>query len=402
MLNKLIHRFIRPRHYWRDLGFDELTELYTSMMFRSLAVSLVAIFIPVYLYQNGAEVYQIFLFYTVLFAAHLLMCVPAALMIGKIGPKHTILVSYIFQAISMMGLIALNEPGAAMYLIAVTFGICMALFFTAFHTDFSKVKHSDHGGKEVSWIFIMQRLGAILGPIVGGIVAFIFGSQYIFLVALVLLFVGLIPLFLTKEPTRTNQTLDFKNFNIRKIKWDLISAGASTVEGTISVIVWPLFVGIFVFKDNPYIQLGSVASISVIASIIIARSFGKLVDDRKGRNLLRFGATSNALVHMFRPFANGFPSVLAINLVNEGVTLAYTLPYTKGVYDAADDHPGFRIVYLCALETVGAFTRLTFYAFATLAAFFYGASNSFFFVVFTVGALSSLVIMTERFRALGK
>lgn len=400
MFQKLLKRFIRPRHYWRDVNFDELTELYTSMVFRSLAIGLVGIFVPIYLYQHGSPVWEILFFYMIAFTAQLIASIMAAFIIARIGPKHTILLSYVFQAIGMLGLISLDRQDLPLSLIAITLGIATALFFTAFHVDFSKIKHTEHGGKEVGWMYIMQKVGAIAGPILGGLIAYKFGSQYIFVVALGLLCIGMLPLLATSEPIKIKQKLDFRNLTIKSIKTDLISFSALALENSITLVVWPLFVGVLVFRDNPYIQLGSVASISIIASLVIARAIGNMIDKNKGRRLLQFGAISNAVLHLFRPFANGFSSVLALNIVNEGVTIAYTMPYVKGLYDAADDLQGHRIVYICTLETMGAAARAIFYGAATLLAFSYGNSRVFFFGLFLVGSLASLVIMKERFRAL--
>ncbi|MGI9027938.1 MAG: MFS transporter [Candidatus Saccharimonadales bacterium] len=400
MFQKLFKRFIRRRHYWREVSFDELTELYTSMMFRSLAIGLVGIFIPIYLYQHGSPVWEILFFYMTVYTAHVIFSIVSAFVIARIGPKHTILLSYVFLAISMIGLISLYRLNLPLYTIAISFGIANALFFTAFHTDFSKIKHTEHGGKEVGWMYIMQKVGTIIGPILGGIIAYFFGSQYIFMVALGMLCVGILPLLFTAEPVKTKQKLDFRHLTVKSIKFDLISYSAFSLETSITMVVWPLFIGVLVFRDNPYIQLGSVASISIIASLLIARAIGGLIDNRQGRQLLRFGAILNAVLHLFRPFTGGYSSALAVNIANEGVTIAYTMPYTKGLYDAADDHPGHRIVYICTLETAGAATRVLFYGLASMAAMFYDDGRGLFFGLFAVGALASLVIMKERFRAL--
>lgn len=400
MLNKFFRRFIQRRHYWRDVNFDELTELYTSMMFRSLAIGLVGIFIPLYLYQNGSPVWQILFFYMVMFTSQLISSPLSALIIARIGPKHTILISYIFQALSMIGLISLYDHNLPIYLIALTSGLSNALFFTAFHVDFSKIKHTEHGGKEVGWMYIMQKAGAVVGPILGGVIALVFGSQYIFLAALVMLSIGILPLFFTAEPMLVKQKLDFNKLKIEDIKTDLGVYSAVVLENSISLIIWPLFVGVIVFQDNPYLQLGSVASLSIIAALLTARAIGALIDKKKGRTLLRYGASANAILHLLRPFSSGYSSVLAINVINEAVTVAYTIPFTKGMYDAADQLPGHRIVYICTLEAMGSFVRLIFYGLASLVAFSYGDSRLFFFGLFAVGSVASLVIMKEKFAAL--
>ena len=45
MFNQLVHNFMKPRHFWRKIDMSELSELYASMLFRSLALSLVGLFV---------------------------------------------------------------------------------------------------------------------------------------------------------------------------------------------------------------------------------------------------------------------------------------------------------------------------------------------------------------------
>lgn len=398
MLEKLIHAISGNRHRFRHMTFDELSELYTSMMLRSLAMSMAGIFIPIYLYQHHYEIWQIFLFYLIALIAQLICVFPIAKLIGRIGPKHTILLSYFFQIANMFGLIFIDKLHPAI-VIPIVFGIANVLFFSAFHTDFSKVKHSAHGGSEIGWLYIMERVGAVLGPLVGGLVAYLFAPEYTFAVSIFLLLIASLPLFMTNEPVRLHQKLDFKKLKLKDIKSDLLSYGFFSVEVPVSVVVWPLFAGVIVFKDNPYIQLGSILSISVVLSIVLARMIGKTVDNKQGRRLLRLNASLNALLHAFRAFTNGYPMALAINIVNEGVTAGYRMPYMKGMYDAADDHPGSRIVYIAVMEATSMSFRIIFFTFAMILAYFM-SGRGLFTVLFLVGTLVSLLIMLERFPAL--
>lgn len=400
MLRKLLNRLIAPRHYWRDIGFDQLGELYTSIMFRTLAMSLINIFVPIYLYQLGFALWEIFMFFVVLHAVNSVMGIAAAYLIAKVGPKHTMLASYVCQTVTMFLLVSLPEQQWPLSLIAFAYGLTNAFFFTAFHVDFSKVKHREHGGKELGWMISMEKVGAVLGPIVGGVVGFIFGAQYIFAAAILLLFVGIVPLFLTQEPTATNQKLDFKGLNFKDIKYDIFSWASMLVENTSMIIVWPLFLAIFVFSNNPYIQVGAITSLSVFVSLFLARMIGRTIDKNKGRQLLRFGAIVNAILHLFRPFTGGFPAALGINLASEVATPAYRMPLVKGFYDAADDLPGRRIVYIALVESFGNFSKALFFLIFGVLAFYVTNQKIFFTAIFFFAAFISLGIMLERYKAL--
>lgn len=399
MIDKILKSFFWKRHRFRHMTFDELSELYSSMMLRSLAMSMAGIFIPIYLYQHGYEVWRILFFYALVFSAQFIFVKPVAYLIALVGPKHTILISYLLQVISMTGLIYIQYLPSYL-MIAFVFGLSNIAFFIAFNVGFSKVKHSSTAGKEVGWSYVMERSGAVLGPVVGGLVAFVFAPQYTFAVSIIILLLAAVPLFLTKEPVQTRQKLNFTKLKVSKVKRDAISYSALGVETTVSMVVWPLFLGVIVFRDNPYVQLGLITSISIAVSFVAAQAIGRIVDNKRGRPLLRFNAVVNAVLHLFRPFTLGFATALAVNLVNDGVTPGYRMPYLKGMYDAADDHPGFRIVYMATLELFSTLSRAMFFVVAAFAAYSVQTDRLFFAGLFTIGALASLLIMTERYKAL--
>lgn len=399
MIEKFLKPFFWNHHRFRHMTFDELSELYTSSMLRSLAMSMAGIFIPIYLYQHGFAVWEIFAFYCATFALSSIVAVPLAYLIAAIGPKHVILASYFLQIITLLGLIYI-ERVPSYFLLAVPFSLASLMYFLPYHIDFSKVKHKRKSGQEVGWGYIMERLGAVGGPLIGGLVAYLFAPEYVFVVAIAVLLAGWIPLFFSTEPVRTRQKISFSGFRLRKIKFDLLSQSFFTIETAVSMVVWPFFIGLFVFKDQPYVQIGIITSISIGVSIFAARIIGKIVDEKKGRTLLRFSATANAGLHLVRPFTNGFANALAINIANDTVTPGYRMPYIKGWYDAADYHPGYRIVYMTVVEISGTLSRSIFFGLAALGAYFITADKLFFGVLFATGALASLLIMLERYPAL--
>ncbi len=400
MLQKLIRRFLGHRHYWRDIGFDELSELYTSMMFRSMAQSIVGIFIPIYLYKLGYEIAAIFLFFAWVYIFWQMAAIAGAWIVARVGPKHSMLMSHFLIVASMAMLVSLGSVGWPLILIALFFGASNGLFFLAFHIDFSKVKHSKHGGKEVGWMFVMQKTGLALGPIIGGVVAYFFGAQYIFLVSIILLFLGTLPLLSTAEPIKTRQFINFSALPIRRVSRDIFSHAAQGTEALIQLTVWPFFIALIIFPESPYINLGFITSVSVVIAFLASRSIGVLIDKQKGRQLLRLGATANAGLHIFRPYANSLPAAFGINMLSEAISPMFRMPYFKGMYDAADDYPGSRIVYISVMESTCAFAKALFFISATIIAYYISDIEHIFRLLFLIGVIMSLLIMTERFRAL--
>lgn len=220
-----------------------------------------------------------------------------------------------------------------------------------------------------------------------------------FLVATLILFGSLWPLFRTAEAVKTHQKLNFKDFPLARVKRDLFAWAALGVENTLCINMWPLYVALFALSGPIYAQLGALSSFAVVASMTAAYVIGRAVDKRHARLSLRVAAILNALVYGFRPFVNSLVPAFAVNVVNEAVTVGYRLPFTKGLYAAADDLPGFRIVYMVSLESLASITKATWWFLLAMAAQLLSA-KSVFIAGFAVAALASLLVMTERFKAL--
>lgn len=350
MLKQIIHRMLQKRHYWRFVGFDELSELYTSTMLRSMGLSLIGIFIPYYLYTLGVSIQDILFFLAGVYGMRMLFNVLSGYLVARIGPKHTILTSNLFQIGALALLLTYEAYHWPLWMIAILTGISLSMFFVAYHVDFSKVIHADHGGKELGFMTIMERIGAALGPVVGGVIATLFGPQYTIAAALVLFVGAVIPLFFTAEPTRLHQKLVFRGLPYRKLWRDFLTRAAMGMDNTASLVVWPFYAAIVLLTVNTYASVGLVTSLGIIASILTAHFIGQVVDRNKGRILLNWSVGLNSFVHVLRTIVSGFGGTIMVNMANEAVTAGYMMPYTKGMYDRAEDLPGFRIVYIIMVE----------------------------------------------------
>lgn len=402
MIQKLINRLLRHRHFWRYVGFDELSELYVSMMFRSLSISITGLFVPVYLWQLHFSITDILMVMAWYFTVRaVLFDILSAYTVAKIGPKHTMLIGYLMLIFSTGLFLTLDNTFWPIWLLGGAWGASASFFFIPFHVDFSKVKHSLHGGKELGYINIMERVGFAIGPLIGGIIATLFGAQYIFLAAIAMLFIGIMPLFSTVEPVKLNQKLDFYAFKIDKLKYDFLSVAGLGIENTITVYLWPLFLASFIITGGGiYAKLGVIASVSFVAAIYATNTIGKIIDKKHGRKLLRVSASLNSLLHLIRPFVTTLPLAVIVNLANETVTPGYRMPYIKGWYDAADDLPGYRIVYLSSMEIIGSIAKATTWWLLVIISSTF-SSRDVIVIAFVIAACASLLITSERFKALG-
>lgn len=400
MLKKIYYRYLKKRHYWRVVDFDELSEIYTTQLLRSLAISLVGIFVPVYLYKIGYSISDISIFFIFWAVSRLLLwAYVSAKIVARFGPKHSMAIAVAIQISYLALILSIESMLWPLWFIGVVGSFAYGLYLMAFEVDFSKIKHTEHGGKEIGYLQIFERFGAVLGPLIGGLIAGFFDPRYTIAIAIFVLCGSLIPLFLSDEPTRKHQNIKIIGFPFKRHIRDFIVTSAFTVENNISITIWPLFLGAFVIINNTYESLGLLVATSTVASFLAVYVIGKLIDSHKGKLLLNTGAITNAIVHLFRPFVGNISQAFAVNLINEPVTSMYKMPFLKGKYDESDRVPGYRIVYYMISEMSAAIFNIIFWIILYILSNILNDKISLQ-LTFIIGAIMSIIITFQKYRAL--
>ena len=354
------------------------------------------VFVPFFLYQEKYSASAILALYGVFFVTRTVFDIGAGYYVARYGPKHAMIVSCILQIVSVSLMMSVPSHHWNIAILAIPWATSTSFFFIAFHVVFSKIKHTTKAGSELGHMQAFEKIGAFIGPFVGGVIGSLLGPEYIFLVATVLLFASLVPLFQSAEPVKVRQKLQFRDLPIAKIKHDLLANACLGIENTLCINAWSFYVAVFVLTGSVYAKLGSLSAFAVLMSIVSAKVIGHLADTSYARKFMRTSAIINSLTYLTRPFATTVWGVFAINTANEAVTAAYRMPFIKGIYSAADDLPGLRIVYISSLEAIDSIAKATVWFFLAILATAFEL-KTVLFIAFAIAGVASLGIMQERF-----
>ena len=356
MIQKIIHRLLQKRHFWREATFSEIAELYASRMLRILALNMTAAFTSIYLYQNGYSVMLITSLWAGFFLFKFIVALPMATVVARFGPKHSILFANIMYIPGLASLALLPEWGALALLPMVIFqGSSSMLYQIAYMVDFSKVKSVDHAGKEMAYMNIVEKITTGLSPLLGGILALVVGPQIVIIFAAFLFCIAAIPLFKTAEQELPRQKLVFRGFPWRMILVNIPAEMSRGFDIYTSGTVWSLFYAIAIIgiasNNEVYAANGILMSVVLLAALAASYAYGRLIDRRRGRELLLFGAIANSITHILRPFTTSTIGVAGLNIGNEAATAAYSMAYTRGNFDNAD-LSGQRTTYIGLMESL--------------------------------------------------
>lgn len=361
MFQRLISFVLRGRHYWRGVSFDEIAELYTSRLLTVFAINIVNLFAAVYMYKLGYSLAFIALFYCTFYVLRIPFALIMAKFVAYYGPKHGVLFASLLRILSLAAFAFVPVAGEYALLAIAAFGFFQQLSASAYEiaytTDFSKVKHQAHAGKEIGTMQMIEKIAKVASPLAGGAIASAWSPQATIILAALLFVASVIPLFATAEPITTRNRLRVSGFPWRLAAPSLVAQTVVGADFVVSGMVWTLFITVTIFTtlhDNIYVAIGGLASLGVLASVVAAWVFGRLVDKHRGGLLLTLGVIVNTITHGFRPFITTTPGVMGVSIVNESATSAYTLPLTRVLFDVADSS-GFRITYLMYAEMCLAF-----------------------------------------------
>lgn len=399
MIKQFFHRFLLRRHFWRHATFSEVAELYASSMLRKLAINISAAFMSVYLYQNGYSIAFIAVYWAIYYFLKIFMAFPAAQYASRFGPKHGILLSNLLYIPAMILFVFVPSVGMpALIGTSLLQGASATLYNICYYINFSKVKSVEHAGKEIAYMNIVEKIATGLSPLLGGLLAFAAGPQATMWAAAALFAIASIPLLRTGEPPRSRQKFVFSGFPWRIAYRSLIAETGLGFDVVASGTVWSLLVSVAILgtdNNNVYAKLGALLSVVLLAAIASSYAFGRLIDSRRGGELMHVSIIGNALVHLTRPFVTSVGVVLGVNVANEVATTGYSLAYTRGMFDTAD-LSGHRITYLASIEVMAnlgaALAGVAFVVCVSLFGDIQGMKNFFF-----VAAAAVLIISTAKF-----
>lgn len=398
-MQHIVQHLLHNRRFWRRVRFSELSELYISMSLKSLALSLVAIFIPVYLHELGYTLVDIAFFYCIYFLFRVPLNLLAGWLTARSGPKHVISYSYVALLLSLAAFFSLPEYGWPLWLLAIIQALFNGLFFIGYHVDFSKIEDEDQAGKELSIMNVLVRIAASIGPLVGGVLATFYGVHIVLGLAIILVLLAVWPLMQSAEPVHKRRSFSLASLHDTSQFRNSIALMGEAVARQSTLVVWPLFLSVFIFTDNVYAKVGFVTSLSIVTSLLATRYFGRLIDNAKSKLLLNGSVSLGAVINPLRAFVQNLGTVSLVNITTEFVDSAQILVFSKGLYgeaEASDD----RIGYITVMEIYMAIIRSIFWL-GLLAGFVYlGERWIVFALAFWASGIATAVMSLQRFRTI--
>ncbi len=309
-----------------------VSEVYVALSLYGVGMSLIGIFIPIYLLTIGFSI-KWALFYVLITKLIFSMLVPLVYKLdAKYGLQGTSLIRLPFFIISFVSLIFIPQAEWLFFVAAISGGFALAFFWVPIHSFFTRNSDLKKEGSEVGKMLSIPTFFKILSPAVGGYISAIYGFNILFVIGLLLVCLSTAPLFLTPTQKTRHKKIDYKKLsNVLGSKFFFMTIADGFIY-VAAAILFPLLI---------YVTLTSVETVGFIASLggifFAATSFvvGRKLDRSDLKKFYFVGAIIFSLTLAVRPFLTtviGFSIVIIFGALSAAI---YESAYVTRFYSSA-------------------------------------------------------------------
>lgn len=301
------------RYFSSKIG-KEVQELYWETIIANLALSLVFIFEPIYLYSLGFSLSKILFFYVQVYLWYLILITWGAKFAGRFGYKHSILISNIFYVLYWIILYLIQGNFSLFYLAPLFFALQKSFFWPAFDADIALGSKKSQRGREVGVLLSIIELVFIVGPFFGGFISQTFGFLPLFLSASGLMLCSTVPLFRSKELYSKHEFTFKKLYEVFKHNKSNFVGYWGYAEDLMIMSLWPIYIFI-VIPD--FFGVGVITTIATVIATMVMLYVGRQADSIDKQKLIQKYSFFYSLTWIFRFLATNPITVLIFDALNK-------------------------------------------------------------------------------------
>ncbi len=326
---------------WRQKRISGLQAFYWNILFRSLAMGLIGVFAPVFVFLTmkgvGGSwivgVRWVMVFVLVQRVVVWLGAIKTGQIIEKIGYRWGILWGVVFQILMLLFLLVSEGDHRWLLVAAIMSGMVILFYWISRLSLFSDDGVEEEFGEEMGVVTMLERGSSILAPFLGGVIIAGFGFRMLFALGVVLLLVSIVPLFFMPyhehaDGISWSHFVKFlKKKNNKKLVLGFFGRG---MEDLVTIWIWPLFAFIII---GTFEGLGAVTSIVMVVSLLTAFMVGKLFDRNRAKGGLEdekiywIGSVVTAVTRFTRSFASSMWGVVGWDSLTKIAAPFYWIPF---------------------------------------------------------------------------
>ncbi len=315
----------------------QIRELYWATLLQNLALAMLVLFEPIYLWQQGLGLRGIVLFFFGVYVCYLLVMPLGAKFACKYGYQHSMVLSTLLQVLYYLTLYLVAQSFGWLVPAAVLYALQKAFYWPAYHADFARYSDSSEEGREISGLSVALSLVYIVGPLLAGFILSVGSWATLFLVGGGVLLLSNVPL-LTHREVFTPRVFSYRGPYQRLLAQSSrrqLLGYMGFGEELIVLVLWPVFMLLIVAN---YVEIGGVVAAATLLTALVTLYIGKLTDERNKHQLLRWSTAFYALSWLARFFISTPLQVFVVDAWSRLSKNVVAVPLTAITYERAQTH----------------------------------------------------------------
>lgn len=344
------HNIQHPKYFDGEVPKGFMT-LYAGRIIMFIAGGLLGLFLPIFIYEIfHGDVKAVFLFYGVTSIAYLVLIAAGIYLLDRLSFKRAVQFGPILLAAFYVVMYFIERTSSVemlqiLFIAAMVIITCFrVVFWVPYNTELAMLTDKKNRGRQMSSVMAGQMvLGAIL-PLVSAFIISRFGYQTIFILAILLYLVTMIPF--GKLPQQKghynwtyNQTWNIFLHNLRtkKVMWAYVANGMETFVG---FFIWPIF--IYELLDGDLMQVGLLSTLIVAVSVVLQLTVGKVIDKKFDKqNMLRWGSIFYSIGWLIKIFIFSALHVFTAGVYHGLTQIFLRTPFNSLLFDLSSDEGNY-------------------------------------------------------------
>jgi len=324
----------RMRGLFPDHIASHLKELYCCMALLNFAFAALLLFEPIYLYTLGFPVTKILLYFAGVYTLYFFIAPLGGMYAKYKGFEHGIIAGSLFLILYLVSLMSVSLHWSFLFIAMFALALQKSFFWPAYHADFAYFSESGERGREISIIVIIDTFAWVLGPLVGGLLATLFGFPAMFALMCLIILCSNIP-FLFKREEFTSSQFEYRTpfrYLTSKEARPYVFGYLGFAEELIVFVLWPIFM--FVTLDN-VLETAGIAATSTLVTACVVLYVGTVIDTHERNKAMKLGIILVSLSWIFRLIARGGYTLLFLDFFGRVSRNSFMMPLISGLYDFA-------------------------------------------------------------------
>lgn len=286
-----VARTVERLHARTHVSHD-LAALYASRTLMRIALGALGVFVPIFFFTEfGNNLQKVLFVYIAIYGLYLLIVPLTARLLGVLGVRTMLLMGVIGSAVSLAALYYFPQnPEYATYAYILTVATYYGLYWLPYHVDFAHALDARMRGRQLAILRNIASVVLIAVPTIGGFLITSAGFSAVFLFAVGVLALSLVPLWFmhnTYEQYSWGYLETYVHVFRRNNRPIFLANAANGAQGVALTILWPIYV--FTLLDERYTALGVIVSLTVVVVIVLRTLIGRWFDTWSEKRILIVG-----------------------------------------------------------------------------------------------------------------